>query len=692
MSDRIRPAHLDRKAILYVRQSSHYQVMHNEESRRLQYGMKSRLQTLGWQTIDVIDEDLGVTATGTAVRTGFDRMVAEVCMGEIGAVAARELSRFARNSREWQHLIEVCRVVDTILLDQETIYDARRGNDRLLLGLKGSLNEYELDILRMRSLEARYKKAERGELLIIAPVGYLKTADQRLEKDPDRRVQEAIQLVFSKFFELGTVRQTLCWFLGQEVKLPSIRQTPEGWKTRWGRPSYSTVMRILRDPAYAGIYAYGKTKVEHHFENGVLRKRIRRQAREDWRVEIPDHHEPYISREEFERVQTMIDCNIIVGKGDTGGAPRRGAALLSGLLRCRRCGRKLTVTYTGQKREFLRYACHRGHLDCGEPRCISFGGTNVDEAVSEEVLRVVEPAALDAATQAHTEAQARQQDIRKTLDLEWQQAHYEAERTRRQYDAVEPENRLVAEELERRWNAAMERESALQERLHEQTAICEAGSRNCLADFRSLAKDLAAVWYDEKADVRQKKRIIRIVIEEILVDMDAKAGKILLVIHWKGGIHTEKHVRWRKRGQNRCHTSPDIVAAVIDMALVCTDDLIASYLNRNHLQTGRGNRWTQERVTSLRSKRKIPRFSPERKEQEGWMNLTEAAKYLGVSARTLRLAVEQGRIPAKHPLPEAPWIFNRQDLDGDAGKQVVAQADRKKNKVAIPDPDQATLF
>src|SRR5215831_6788600 len=220
MSDKVKSQHIERKALLYVRQSSVYQVTHNVESQKLQYAMQKRLDLLGWREIEVIDEDLGCSAAGTVTRSGFERMVAQVCMGQVGAVAAREVSRFARNSREWQQLVEVCRVVDTLLIDQETVYNPRQSNDRLLLGLKGSLNEYELDLLRQRSLEARRAKAQRGELIVAAPVGFIKTEQQRLEKDPDRRVQQAILLVFRKFLEIGTVRQTLMWFLEHSLELP----------------------------------------------------------------------------------------------------------------------------------------------------------------------------------------------------------------------------------------------------------------------------------------------------------------------------------------------------------------------------------------------------------------------------------------------------------------------------------------
>jgi len=302
VSEKIKSQHVGRKALLYIRQSSIYQVNHNLEGQKLQYGMQQRLHMLGWREIEVIDEDLGCSGAGTVTRSGFERMVAQVCMGRVGAVAAREVSRFARNSREWQQLVEVCRVVDTVLIDQETIYDPRQSNDRLLLGLKGSLNEYELDLLRQRSLEARREKARRGELIVRAPVGYVKSED-RLEKDPDRRVQEAILSVYSKFAELGTVRQTLLWFLEHDLQLPV--QTVEG-EIDWKRPTYQTVYQMLTNPAYGGAYAYGKTEHVTEYENGEPRRRCHHKPRQCWLVLIPGTHSGYVSWEQFEQVQSAM--------------------------------------------------------------------------------------------------------------------------------------------------------------------------------------------------------------------------------------------------------------------------------------------------------------------------------------------------------------------------------------------------
>jgi len=660
MSEKIGDRHLGRKALVYVRQSSAFQVTHYRESRRLQYAMVQRTRALGWRDVEVVDEDLGKSAAGSVERKGFERMVADVSLGKVGAVAAREVSRFARNSRDWQQLIEVCRLVDTLLLDQESVYDPRNSNDRLLLGLKGSLNEYELDLLRQRSVEARQQKARRGELLITAPVGYLKMPDQRMEKNPNRRVQQALLLLFDKFLELGTVRQAMMWFIEQGLQLPAIHHGPKGWETIWKRPCYRAALRILRNPVYAGAYGYGKTEITSAVRDGRLEKGLVRKPMNEWSVLIHDHHEAYISRERFERIQEMISKNSHVSAGP--GAAKRGPALLAGLLRCRRCSRKLSVRYTGRDHDVLRYVCIRGHLDQGEQRCITFGGLSVDEAFSHEILQVLGPGAIQAAVRAGQEEMQKQDEFLRALELELEATHYEADRVRRQYDGAEPENRLVVDELERRWNRALEKVRQVEARLEEARGHRTQVSLPDPDAFADLKAEVNAVWNDPATDVRLKKRIVRTLIEEVIADVDAQAGEVVLLVHWKGGLHSEMRLRRRRRGESKAHTPNDTVDAIRILTLICTDDYIAGALNRNGLRTGRGNRWIRERVASLRVKRKIPAYSKERKQTEGWMTLTEAASFSGVSSKTLRRAAERGDVPSMHPLPDGPWIFKSDHL------------------------------
>jgi DNA invertase Pin-like site-specific DNA recombinase len=508
MSEKINEGHLVRKAFLYVRQSSPFQVKHNEESRRLQYAMAQRLRHLGWRDVETIDGDQGRTANGTVARAAFDRMVAEVCMGKVGIVAARELSRLARNSPEWQHLIEVCRVVDTVLTDHDTVYDARHGNDRLLLGLKGNINEYELEVLRQRSVEARHQKAKRGELVIIAPVGYIKTEDQKLQKDPDRRVQQAIDLIFEKFFELGSVRRALRWFIEQSIEVPTTRPGPAGWHTVWRLPSYRGLYCVLNHPAYAGAYAYGRMEVRSILRDGRTRKIRRRKLRGESSVLIKDHHEGYITWEQFERIEEIITKNAQSFRNAAAGAPKEGAALLVGLLRCRRCSRKLYVRYTG-KAGWIRYTCMRKQLDHGEDNCISFGGLGVDEAVVQEVLRVIEPRAIEAAIVDARDEARRQDGVLKALSLELESARYEAERAARQYDAADPANRLVADELERRWNTALENLQDVEQRIEEAKSQQDQVFAPEAVAFEKLHEKFQEVWQDPSTDTRLKKRIIR---------------------------------------------------------------------------------------------------------------------------------------------------------------------------------------
>lgn len=684
LSDKIGAQHRTRKAVLYIRQSSAHQVLHNRESRTLQYAMRDRLAQLGWSDIEIVDDDLGLSAAGGTARAGFERMVAEVCLGKVGAVAAREVSRFARNSRDWQQLVEMCRVVDTLLIDQEAVYAPRQGNDRLLLGLKGSLNEYELDLLRQRSLSARHEKARRGELVVSAPIGFVKVGD-RLEKDPDRRVQEAIKLAIDKVAELGSVRQALFWFLEHGLDLPT---RVSGGPVTWRRPRYATIHALIANPAYGGAYAYGRTGVALHYDGAATKARPRRKVREEWLALKPGAHEGYVTWERAEAIRKMVSDNV---PASSRGAPKHGSALLAGILRCRRCGRKLSVQYTGAKGQIPRYACVRGRLDQGEPSCIGFGGLRVDDVVEAALLSVVQPAAIDAARRAEAEAATRRDDAREALLRDLEAARYAADRAFRQYDAADPENRLVAGELETRWNRALARVADVERRIAEHAAAAAPRATTAPVSFGDLAGDLQAVWSAPTTDARLKKRIVRTVIDEAIADLDDATAEIVLTIRWVGGAHTEHRLPRRRRGQ-RDATPDSIVGAVRALALIAKDDVIAGVLNRNGLKTGKGNRWTRERVTSMRSSHRIPVYRPAETGPEPWQNLTQAAALLGVTPKTLRLAAERGDVDALHPLPDGPWLFKRADLLEPAARAFAERVRSARRHPARPSPEQESLF
>ena len=688
MSEKIKPQHVSRKAILYVRQSSAYQVTNNLESQKLQYGMEARLRSLGWNDVEVIDEDLGRSAAGSVTRTGFERMVAQVCLGAVGAVCAREVSRFARNSREWQQLVEVCRLVDTLLIDQEMVYSARQSNDRLLLGLKGTLNEYELDLLRQRANEARLEKARRGELITNYPVGFIKDEEGRLQKDPDERVRSSIELVFKKLFELGSGRQVLLWFIENDLSVPS--RTVKG-VVQWGRPAYGRIHSILTNPTYGGAYAYGKTERQTCYEDGVSVQRTLHRTCDQWLALIPGMHEGYVSWDDFQRIQKMIFGNRF-SNWEPSGAARLGSGLLTGILRCRRCARMLRVYYKGPHGDVVRYECPRAKMDNTEARCIRFGGGPIDAAVASQLLCVLQPAAIEAAIMATQQQSEAHSEVLDALRRDLQAAQYRAQRAQRQYEAADPENRLVTQELERRWNLTLEEVRAIESRILTATECEQVTAPGSIEEFQDLAGDLEAVWSGPQADERTKKRLIRTLIREIVVDIDEQTSEIVLLIHWKGGVHTSLRLPRRRPGESTRQTPKDIVQSVRVLSRIYSDERIAGVLNRAKLLTARGNYWTRALIASLRGHYEISCHNAQSQATEGWLNLSQAARLVGVATRTLRHGIERGHIAAEHPIVNGgPWVVNKKSLQSEAAVRYLNSVRLAKSDPAVRSSEQGAL-
>jgi DNA invertase Pin-like site-specific DNA recombinase len=456
VTHKLTPAHLQRRAIVYVRQSSPTQILHNRESQLRQYNLADYARKLGFVEVETIDEDLGRSGSGLVDRPGFQRLVTEVCEGHVGAVFCLEASRLARNGRDWHHLIELCGLIGAVVVDPEGVYDPRLSNDRLLLGLRGTMSEFELSVLRQRSLEAIRQKARRGELRFCLPIGFCRGLGDTIEIDPDLRVQNAVRLVFQKFQQHGSARQALLWFREEGVTLPAVGYGDKNRQVYWKPPLYHTVLAILTNPMYAGAYAFGKTEALTKINMGRARRTDgHRKPQDQWTALIRDHHPGYITWEQFETNQQTIAENARMKSRMGRQSGRGGRSLLVGLMRCCRCSRMLRVHYLGKDRKEMRYQCINGHINQGVPKCISFGGVRVDQAVSEEILRVCEPVAIDAALRAGEQKVQQQSERIRVLELELEQASYEARLAGRRYESVDPDNRLVASELEARWNASL---------------------------------------------------------------------------------------------------------------------------------------------------------------------------------------------------------------------------------------------
>jgi|CXWL01.1.fsa_nt_gi DNA invertase Pin-like site-specific DNA recombinase len=666
---------LARSAVVYVRQSTGIQVQENLESQRRQYELVELARRYGFRDVSVIDADLGRSASGTADRPGFRDLVGRICEGGVGAVFCLEASRLARNGRDWHHLLELCGLVGAFVIDSDGVHDPALPNDRLLLGLKGTMSEFELTLIRKRLVDAAVAKARRGELRIGVPVGYVWSREGGLMMDPDRRIQDAIRTIFRLFERLGSATQVLLHMRREGLLFPRPVDGKCTSQLVWRAPAYRNVIAVLQNPFYAGAYAYGKSKVQTHLVDGSLRKRYgRARPMEEWTVLARDHHAGYVTWETFEIHRRRLARNAFSKRAGEAKSSRGGQALMAGLLRCRRCGRMLQVAYAGHYHK-PRYTCRSGRAMHGLEPCIAFGARRPDLAIGAEILLVVAPLAVEAALMAERDAISQVDERRRALELERQQAEYEVKLAARRYEQVDPDNRLVAAELEARWNGAMTR-------LHECDARLVAGSHPeaPVADresLLSLSNDLGAVWNSPAAEMRTKQRLVRALIEEIVVDVDDANREVILVIHWRGGQHSELRVRKPQPGEHMMRNSADVDEVIRQMGARWSDEHIAASLNRMGSATPFGHTWSAKRVGDYRRTKGIPGYESAVKDGK-CLTMVEAAKKAGVSCHVIRKLIRDGILPAKQYLFDAPWQILAADLD----RRDVQQALRRRRKGA----------
>jgi DNA invertase Pin-like site-specific DNA recombinase len=691
-SPKIKPEHLARKALVYLRQSSDKQVRQNKESQRLQYDVAERMKNLGWKEVEIISSDLGCSAgIASARREGFERVLSAVALGEVGIVGSWEVSRLSRTDKDWCRLLEVCQIFGTLIADEQHIYDLNSLDDQLVLGIKGTLSVVELKVLRQRMQAGQESKARRGELFKRLPVGYVLDELGKVAFDPDRRVYEALQLVFIKFRELWSVRQTFQWFRDHDVELPA--NPIYGTRLVWKIPSHSLIRDVLCNPFYAGAYVWGRRPVATVLIDGRLEKRQTAMRRaEACRVFLRDHHIGYIDWATYEENQRMIRRNSVNWQGDEAvTAIRAGQGLLVGLLRCGHCGRKLHVRYWGGRGTNARYLC-KGDYDDGGQYCIAFGGGGVDRRLGQEVLNVISPLGVQASLRALEELSAGDLVERVALSAKLEQLQYEATKAFEQYDAVDARNRLAAGELERRWNSKLEQMQTVKKRLSALDENRYSLTSEQEARIRFMGENFAGIWESEACPPALKKMIFRTTIEEIIVCADAEKRTLQFTIHWKGGAHTRVEMQ-RPRSATDTATPMEALEIIRRMAIRSGDDQIASVLNRLGYSTGKGKRWNQNRVATVRrnysiagQRRALP--DPER------VSLTEAARICQVSHNTIERLVQRGLLKREQVAPRAPWEIRRADLDAEPVRSIIDHLRRTGKLVLQGDcaENQAVLF
>ncbi len=659
---KVTEAHRRRRAVVYVRQSTLHQVERNVESSARQYALRERALELGWpaESVAVVDEDTGRSGTTAEGRIGFKELVAEVGLGHVGLVLALEVSRLARSSADWHQLLDLCALTATLIADADGVYSPSDFNDRLLLGLKGTMSEAELHLIRARLDGGLRNKAERGELRLALPVGLDRGEDGEIMLSPDEQVRHAIERVFVLWRRLGSARQVMMELIAEGQQLP--RRTVGQRRIRWARASYGAVHDFLTNPAYAGAFVFGRKRREKRLDaDGRVRVRDVEVPLEEWSVCLPEHHPGYVTWGQYLATRERLRQNVRP-RGEGGGAAREGAALLQGLVRCGRCGRRMQVGYAGTGGKVRRYACVRGHVLHHTPTsCQSLGGGRLEKAIITAFLEAVTPAGVAATAGAVRELEDQHEQRLAGQRLALERARYEAQRAERQFDACEPENRLVARTLERKLEqsfATAERERGKLAALeHARPQPLTSAERDALS---RLARDLPRLWDARTTTDRDRKQLLRTVISEVVVTVHAEQRHAALEVAWEGGARTELTVKLNARGPERHRLGEDTIALICRLAEHHPDRQIAQILSLQGRRTGTGLPFTEARVKAARQRAGISAAPPP--DPDGELHtIDEAASELGVSVFTVRRWLREGLLPGEQTTPGAPWRIRLSD-------------------------------
>lgn len=659
---KIQPSHIQRAACVYIRQSTSGQVEHNRESTARQYALADRACQLGWsrEQVLIIDEDLGLSGSSTDKRSGFARLTSEVALAHVGIVLGLEVSRLARNNADWYRLLELCGVTDTLIGDNDGVYHPALFNDRLLLGLKGTMSEAELHIIRARLDGGIRNKAARGELRRGLPVGFIwGEQDGEVLFHPDEAATGAVRAVFERFAEFGSARRVWLWFRSEGLSLP-LQQAPAGrlGPIRWVTPTYTAIHHILTNPVYAGAYTYGKTRYERYVdEHGAVRKRIRHLPIAQWAVLIPEHHPGFIDWATYQANQARLDSNTRPKPHQSGGAVREGAALLQGIASCGHCGRRLMTHYRGRNSTPGYHCAGKDIVDGRGQYCLNIGGLAIEQAVADAFLEAITPAAVEAMRLTVEQLQTNHDAALSQWRLEVERTRYEAERAERRYRTVEPENRLVARGLETEWEsrlrdlAAAEAELRRREQQRPTTLDPEQLKR-----IQTLGSDIRQVWQATTTTDRDRKELLRTLLEEVVLNLKRAEGHAHLTLRWRGGAITLLDVSVPRFQPMGPRTDEDTISLLRRLALLYPDEVIAGILNRQGRKTAMGERFTANQVGSLRRYRNIPRFQPPAEPPSGALvSIRKAAQILGMNTSSIHRWLADGFIAGEQVTPGAPW-------------------------------------